>query len=76
MVWLSAVVAEALNDDRAKNIDQIHGVFSLDGEGHQELRPRRFAETALEFFVGFDIPRDSVRRQFNKSGLWVWHKFE
>ena len=65
MVWLSAVLAEALNDGRAKDIDQIHGIFSLDGEGHQELRSRRFAETALEFLVGFDIPRDSFRRQFD-----------
>jgi hypothetical protein len=76
MVWLSAVFAEALNDGRAKNIDQIHGVFSLDGEGHQELRPWRFTETALEFLVGFDIPRNSVWRQFDKGRLWVWHKFE
>ena len=49
MVWLSAVFSEALNDGRAKDIDQIHGIFPLDGEGHQELRPRRFAEAALEF---------------------------
>jgi hypothetical protein len=60
MVWLSAVFTKALNDGRAENIDQIHGVLSLDGEGHQKFRPWRFAEAKLQFLVGFDIPRDGV----------------
>ena len=75
MVWLSAVFSEALNDGRAKDIDQIHGIFSLDGEGHQELRSRRFAEATLKFLVGFDIPLKRGRRQFDKGWLWVWHRF-
>ena len=75
MVWLSAVFSEALNDGRAKDIDQIHGIFSLDGEGHQEFWPRRFAEAALEFLVGFDIPLKRGRRQFDQGWLWVWHRF-
>ena len=75
MVWLSAVFAEALNDGRAKDIDQIHGIFPLDGEGHQEFRPRRFAEAALKFLVCFDIPLKGGRRQFDKGGLWVRHRF-
>ena len=74
MVWLSAVFSEALNDGRAKDIDQIHGIFSLDGEGHQEFRPRRFTEPALKFLVGFDIPLKGGGRQFDKCWLWVWHK--
>ncbi len=67
MVWLSAVFSEVLNDDCAENIDQNHGIFSLNGEGHQELRPRRFAEAAFEFLVGFDIPLKSGWRQFDNG---------
>jgi hypothetical protein len=75
MVWLSAVFSEALNDGRAKDIDQIHGIFSLDGEGHQKLRPWRLAEAALKFLVCFDIPLKGGWRQFDKGWLWVWHRF-
>ena len=75
MEWLSAVLSEALNDGRAKDIDQVHGIFSLDSERHQELRPRRLTEAALKFLVGFDIPLKGGRRQFDKGGLWVLHRF-
>ena len=75
MVWLSAVFSEVLNDDSAKNIDQNHGVFPFDGEGHQELRPWRLTEAALKFLVGFDVPRDDGWRQFDEGGLRIWHRF-
>jgi hypothetical protein len=71
MVRLSAVFTKALNDGRAENIDQVHGVLSLDSEGHKKFRPRRFAEAKLEFLVGFDIPRDGIGRQFDEGWLRI-----
>jgi hypothetical protein len=71
MGWLSAVVTEALNDGRAENIDQIHGVLALDSERHEKFRPRRLAEAKLEFLVGFDIPRDGIGRQFDEGWLRI-----
>jgi hypothetical protein len=71
MVWLSTFFAKALNDGRAENINQIHGVLSLNGEGHEKFRPRRFAKAKLQFLVGFDIPRDGIGRQFDEGWLRI-----